>query len=70
MVEFEALEVDADIAELKELIQNHFDYTGSSVAKSILENWKENLKQFIKVMPTDYKRVLNEELATKKKQVG
>ena len=70
MVEFETLEVDADIAELKELIQNHYDYTGSTVAKGILDNWKESLKQFTKVMPTDYKRVLNETLQQLKTQTG
>lgn len=65
MVELEALEIDADIVELKQLIQNHFDYTGSSVAKEVLDNWETSLKQFVKVMPTDYKRVLNERLSKK-----
>ncbi len=65
MVELEALEVDADIAELKHLIENHFKYTGSTVAKQILDDWKNALKQFVKVMPTDYKRVLNEQKSKK-----
>lgn len=60
MVEFETLEAESDITELKELIENHFKYTGSTLAKAALDNWKITLKQFVKVMPTDYKRVLNE----------
>ena len=60
MVELEAVEVDEDIDELKTLIENHLKYTGSTVARGILENWDKSLKQFIKVMPTDYKRVLAE----------
>lgn len=67
MVEFEALETEADIAELKELIENHYNYTESTVAKSILDNWDDSLKQFVKVMPTDYKRVLNEQAEAAKK---
>ncbi|MBE9567352.1 MAG: glutamate synthase large subunit, partial [Proteobacteria bacterium] len=60
MVELESLEADEDIDEVKTLIMNHLRYTGSSVAQAALDNWDETLKQFIKVMPTDYKRVLLE----------
>jgi len=60
MVELDPLETDADIAELKELIENHLKYTGSTLANLALDNWENTLKQFIKVMPTDFKRVLNE----------
>jgi len=52
-----------DVAELKTLIENHKDYTDSPVAKRILENWEEYLPQFVKVMPSDYKRVLEEQAA-------
>ena len=60
METFELEPVDAaeDIIELKALIRNHQRYTDSPVAKSVLENWKQSLSQFVKVMPTDYKRVL------------
>jgi glutamate synthase (NADPH/NADH) large chain len=60
MVELESLEVEEDINEVKKLIENHFNYTGSSVAKEVLDNWSVTVKQFVKVMPTDYKRVLLE----------
>ena len=45
---------------LKELLEKHFRYTGSSVAKKILDNWKKETHNFVKVMPTDFKRVLQE----------
>ena len=60
MVELERLEVEADIADLKRLITNHANYTGSAVAKRILANWATELKHFHKVMPVDYKRALAE----------
>jgi glutamate synthase domain-containing protein 3 len=60
MVELEELVEDEDIAELKQLIENHQRYTGSTVAREALDNWDETVKQFVKVMPTDYKRVLQE----------
>lgn len=53
--------VDADdLTELKTLIQNHHKYTDSPVAAAILADWDNSVKQFVKVMPTDYKRVLTE----------
>jgi len=61
MVELESLEADADIAELHELISKHLQHTGSEVAEQILGNWDSQLRNFVKVMPTDYKRVLNEQ---------
>jgi glutamate synthase (NADPH/NADH) large chain len=60
MVELESLEVEEDINEVRILIENHLKYTGSDVAKAALDNWSETVKQFVKVMPTDYKRVLQE----------
>jgi glutamate synthase (NADPH/NADH) large chain len=60
MVELESVEEDEDINELKKLIENHMKYTGSSIAREVLDNWSDVLKQFVKVMPVDYKRVLTE----------
>ena len=62
---FELEEVTAaeDIEELRTLIQNHYDYTDSPVARNVLDNWQEMLPKFSKVMPTDYKRVLAERAA-------
>ncbi len=60
MVELEKVETDEDAAELRGLIEQHAAYTGSTVASDLLERWEEALPQFVKVMPTDYKRVLEE----------
>jgi glutamate synthase (NADPH/NADH) large chain len=59
-VDLEAVEEDEDIAELREMIELHREYTGSTVAARLLDDWPASLHQFVKVMPTDYKRVLAE----------
>ena len=58
--ELEEMENAEDIEELRGLIENHQSFTGSAVAQSILNNWENELSRFVKVMPTDYKRVLEE----------
>ena len=50
----------ADEQALREQIEKHLLYTGSERARLILENWKTYLPKFIKVMPTDYRRALQE----------
>jgi glutamate synthase (NADPH/NADH) large chain len=59
-VDLDPVDADEDIAELRELIELHRQYTGSRVAERILDAWPDVLRQFVKVMPTDYKRVLRE----------
>jgi glutamate synthase (NADPH/NADH) large chain len=59
-VDLEAVEEDEDIVELREMIELHKEYTGSTVAARILDEWPMSIRQFVKVMPTDYKRVLTE----------
>jgi glutamate synthase (NADPH/NADH) large chain len=59
-IDLEAVEEDEDVVELREMIELHKEYTGSTVAAAILDEWPRSLKQFVKVMPTDYKRVLTE----------
>jgi glutamate synthase (NADPH) large chain len=49
---------NSDIDELKTMIENHFSYTQSTVAKFILDDFENQLKNFIKVFPRDYKKVL------------
>jgi glutamate synthase (NADPH/NADH) large chain len=62
MVELEKLEADADLEELREMITLHERYTGSTVAADLLANWSTTVTKFVKVMPTDYKRVLEERM--------
>jgi glutamate synthase domain-containing protein 3 len=40
------------------LIEEHLQSTHSAVAKKILDEWKETLPKFVKVYPTDYRRVI------------
>ena len=49
-----------DEFELKSLINEHYQETNSAIANNILENWDSEVKNFKKVMPRDYKRVLAE----------
>ena len=49
-----------DAIRLKQLIENHFEYTESAVAKKILDDWDTWLPKFVKVMPVDYRRALLE----------
>ena len=58
--ELESIEAADDIAELRRLIENHREYTGSTVADNILNDFDNQLGRFLKVMPNDYKRVLME----------
>ena len=58
MVDLDPLETDADIAELKQLISHHAQFTASTVAQHVLDNWVREIAHFVKVMPKDYKRVL------------
>ena len=60
MVELEAVAEIECITELRELLENHYRYTGSTVAKGILDNWNSELANFKKIMPIDYKRALRE----------
>lgn len=57
MVELESVE-DGDIDELKGMITKHYEYTGSDVAKRVLDEWDSFIPKFVKVMPKDYKRML------------
>ncbi|MEO8493554.1 MAG: glutamate synthase large subunit [Planctomycetota bacterium] len=60
LVDLEDVESDDDIGELLEMIEDHHKFTGSTVARDMLEQWPEVLGEFVKVMPLDYRRVLME----------
>ncbi len=49
-----------DAERLHRLISNHLHYTGSKRAREVLENWSEALPKFVKVMPVEYARALEE----------
>lgn len=47
-----------DIAELKDLIESHYNYTMSPLAQRLLENWENSLPMFVKVFPEEYRQAL------------
>lgn len=61
MVELSLIEDSIDSKELHELISNHYRYTGSARAKQILDNWSSYVDKFMKIVPIEYKKVLQEE---------
>ncbi|HSM47488.1 MAG TPA: glutamate synthase-related protein, partial [Draconibacterium sp.] len=60
LVDLGPVDEKADIKELQELINNHLLYTQSSLAAKILTHWEEYLPKFVKVIPFEYKKVLEE----------
>jgi len=58
MIEFEALSKD-DETNIYNLLHNHHKYTKSAVAKAIIDDFKKELKKFVKIMPLEYKRILS-----------
>lgn len=61
MVELSPVGDRDDLLELQRLINNHYLYTRSDLAEKILVNWDEYLPKFIKVIPLEYKKVLEEQ---------
>ena len=49
-----------DETALRHLVQKHYDLTGSAVAERLLGAWKESVRKFVRVMPVDYARVLEQ----------
>ena len=69
-VELETVDDEEDIAELHALISKHAEVTNSTVAQSLLQDWKNSIGRFVKVMPSDYKRVLLETKRDEKLQLA
>lgn len=63
MVELEDVVDEQDMTELRELIEAHVRYTDSTIAADVLARWSDVVSEFVKVMPTDYKRVLQQQKA-------
>ncbi|REK74661.1 glutamate synthase large subunit [Paenibacillus paeoniae] len=60
MVLLERVEEEVDIAELRGMIERHVQYTESAVGTRILNDWDVELAKFVKVIPKDYKRMLEQ----------
>jgi len=61
MVELSLIEDSMDSKEVYGLISNHYKYTNSKLAKKILDNWTSYVDKFKKIVPIEYKKVLQEE---------
>jgi glutamate synthase (NADPH/NADH) large chain len=61
LVDLAPVEDKTDVRELQMLINNHLLYTQSLLAQQVLTNWEEYLPRFVKVIPFEYKKVLEEE---------
>ncbi len=59
LVSFEDVSNKYDVLELKEMIQEHVAYTNSARGKEILEHFGEYLPKFKKILPHDYRRMMN-----------
>ncbi|WP_337098219.1 glutamate synthase large subunit [Paenibacillus sp. YIM B09110] len=60
MVLLERVEEEADIAELRGMIERHVQYTDSAIGARVLGDWNGSLAKFVKVIPKDYKRMLEQ----------
>ncbi|HRV07826.1 MAG TPA: glutamate synthase large subunit [Acidobacteriota bacterium] len=58
MVGLFPLEKENEVTLVKQLVQKHFDLTGSPLAWNILNRWDEAVRRFVKVYPNDYRRVI------------
>ncbi|HET7522501.1 MAG TPA: glutamate synthase large subunit [Bacillales bacterium] len=58
LVFLESLEEDEEIGKVRKMIENHVAYTGSHVGRYVLHHWDESVKNMIKVIPKDYKQML------------
>jgi len=63
LVGLEKIETEEEKQLLCDFIQEHVDFTASSVGQTMIDNWDERVNHFVKVMPHDYKRVLMERAA-------
>jgi glutamate synthase domain-containing protein 3 len=54
---------EGDAIEVRSLVAEHVERTGSPVGQRVLDEWDELLPSFVKIFPTDYKRVLAEQAA-------
>ncbi|KAI8973386.1 hypothetical protein BDF20DRAFT_977729 [Mycotypha africana] len=65
MVELSTVNDDERVAELRDLIEDHRQYTQSDIADRILKNFNEYLPKFVMVMPTEYRLLLEKQRAEK-----
>jgi glutamate synthase (NADPH) large chain len=70
MVELESVVEESDLWLLNGLIEDHVRFTASPLGRRVLDNWQHLVARFVKVMPTDYKRVLQARRAASRPRPG
>jgi glutamate synthase (NADPH/NADH) large chain len=70
MVDLESLFDRSDIWLVHGMIEDHVRYTASPLGQRILDNWELMLPRFLKVMPTDYRRVLQQRRSAVKNRLN
>jgi glutamate synthase domain-containing protein 3 len=65
MVELHPLDQASEAAHIHALLVRHHQYTASTVARRVLDNWDDYAGKFVKVMPTEYRQVLERQLNMK-----
>jgi glutamate synthase (NADPH/NADH) large chain len=66
MVELESLVDESELWLVRGLIERHLHHTGSALARRVIDNWEHVVPQLVKVMPVDYKRVLQARRAARR----
>ncbi len=70
MVELESVIDESDMWLVHGLVEDHVRFTGSPLGRRVLDNWEHLVARFVKVMPTDYKRVLQARRAAGRRPTG
>ena len=63
LVELTLVDNEHDNHELRKLIEAHYEHTGSELASSLLSDWQNSVKEFIKVTPIEYKKIIESEIS-------
>ncbi len=61
---------EADKETIRNLLNNHYRYTKSDMAKRILDDFEKEINNFVKVMPLEYKRILQEQILEEKEDLA
>ena len=70
MVELESVVDESDMWLVHSMIEAHVRFTGSPLGRRVMDNWEHLVSRFVKVMPTDYKRVLQARRAAARRPAG
>jgi glutamate synthase (ferredoxin) len=67
MIQLFPLSDAKEIAEVRRLLERHVEYTGSSRARALLDEWETTVSRFIRIVPNDYRRVIEAQARMREK---